>query len=332
MGIISFCAVRGETGRAERRYGLVVITPEQAVDAINERFGAHAGHRALHAKGVLCRGAFTATPEAGALSRAAHMQGEAVPATVRFSNGSGDPGSPDYAPDVRGMATKLYLADGSRTDIVAQTAPRFPTRTPDGFIEFVRAMTPGPSQLWKLPIFLARHPEALAGLRANSVALKPPASYATCRYYAIHAFRWIDGNRRERYVRYRWLPEAGDESLSRGEAKNRGRDYLQEEITARLERQPVRFGLELQLASEEDDVNDPTEPWRGDRETILGGTLELTELETERETGGDILVFDPTRVTDGIELSDDPILQFRARAYSVSIERRSGVSRDSPPA
>jgi catalase len=309
-----------------------VITPEQAVDALNERFGRHGGYRTLHAKGTLCRGAFTATPEAASLTRAVHMQGEAVAATVRFSNGSGDPRSPDYAPDVRGMATKLYLKDGSRTDIVAQTAPRFPARTPDGFIEFVRAMAPGPSQLWKLPIFLARHPEAVSGLRANAVALKAPASYATCRYYAIHAFRWIDGTGRERYVRYRWLPEAGDKRLSGQEAKNRGRDYLQEEIAARLERQPVRFRLELQLAREEDPVNDPTAPWRDDRETIIGGTLDLTELETERETGGDVLVFDPTRVTDGIELSDDPILRFRAPAYSVSIERRSGIPPDSPPA
>jgi catalase len=133
-----------------------VITPEQAVDAINERFGRQAGHRALHAKGILCKGAFTAAPAAASLTRAAHMQREAVGATVRFSNGSGDPGSPDYVPDVRGMATELYLPDGARTDIVAQTAPRFPARTPEGFIEFVRAMERGPSQLWKLPLSLAR--------------------------------------------------------------------------------------------------------------------------------------------------------------------------------
>ena len=49
---------------------MVVITPEQAVDAINERFGAHAGYRALHAKGKLYRGTFTATAEAARLSRA----------------------------------------------------------------------------------------------------------------------------------------------------------------------------------------------------------------------------------------------------------------------
>lgn len=35
-----------------------------------------------------------------------------------------------------------------------------------------------------------------------------------------------------------------------------------------------------------------------------------------------MLIFDPTRVADGIELSADPILQFRSRAYSASVARR----------
>ena len=51
----------------------------------------------------------------------------------------------------------------------------------------------------------------------------------------------------------------------------------------------------------------------------------LSGPDPERERDGDILVFDPTRVTDGIELSDDPILRFRPRAYSVSVARRSAT-------
>jgi len=43
--------------------------------------------------------------------------------------------------------------------------------------------------------------------------------------------------------------------------------------------------------------------------------------------GGAILVFDPARVTDGIELGDDPLPLFRSQAYSVSAQRRSGASR-----
>jgi catalase len=297
-----------------------VLSPEQAVNAINERFGRH-GARALHAKGTLCKGTFTATPAAARLTRAAHMQGEPVDVTVRFSNGSGDPNMPDYGPEVRGMAAKFYLPDGSRTDISAQTVPRFPVRTPDAFINLLRASAPGRGRLWRLPLFLATHPEALPALRANAPALKPPASYASCGYYAIHAFKWIDAGGGERWVRYRWLPEDDSPPLSQEEAKSRGRDYLQDDIRERL-KGGVRFTLEVQIAGPGDKVDDPTAVWPEERETVAAGTLEVTELETGRETGGDVLVFDPVRVTDGIELSQDPILQYRSAAYSVSVERR----------
>jgi catalase len=300
-----------------------VITPKQALDVINKRFGRHPGFRALHAKGTLTKGTFTATHAAGTLTRAQHMQGEEIPVTVRFSNGSGDPTLPDYGPEVRGMAVKFYLPDGSRTDVVAQTVPRFPTRTPDAFMNLLRAAAPGPGRLWRLPLFLATHPEALPALKANAPTLKPPTSYASVKYNAVHAFKWIDSGGGERYVRYHWLPETEEPRLSQGEAKSRGRDYLQEDIKERLERGPVRFTLELTIAGPGDDVDDPTSVWPDERETVDAGTLELTELEIGREKGDDVLVFDPVRVPDGIELSDDPILQFRSPAYSVSVERRT---------
>jgi catalase len=220
------------------------------------------------------------------------------------------------------MAVKFYLPDGSRTDISAQTVPRFPVRTPDAFINLLRASAPGAGRLVRLPLFLATHPEALPALRANAPALKPPASYAAVRYYAVHAFKWIDAEGGERYVRYRWLPESEEPPLAQEEAKSRGKDYLQEDIRERLDRGPVRFTLELQIAGPGDKVDDPTAVWPDERRTVAAGTLELTELETGRETGGDVLVFDPVRVTDGIQLSEDPILQYRSAAYSVSVERR----------
>jgi catalase len=298
-----------------------VLSPKQAVDIINQRFGAH-GARSLHAKGTLVRGTFTATPAAAALTRAQHMRGDPVEATVRFSNGSGDPNDPDYGPEVRGMAAKFYLPDGTRTDISAQTVPRFPVRTPDAFVNLIRASAPGKARLLRLPAFLATHPEALPALKANAPALKPPRSYATARYYAVHAFKWSDQDGGERYVRYTWLPAAGEQSLSNDEARSRGRDYLQEDLKERLANEPIRFTLELQIAGPGDKVDDPTSVWPDERDRITAGTLELTELETGRETEGDVLVFDPNRLTDGIEASEDPILKFRSPAYSASVERR----------
>ena len=64
---------------------------------------------------------------------------------------------------------------------------------------------------WRMPRFLARHPRALLTIPPGLPALKPIASYATCTYYAIHAFRFVDDQRGSRYVRYRFAPEAGDE-------------------------------------------------------------------------------------------------------------------------
>jgi catalase len=296
-----------------------VISPEQAIEAIDERFGRHPGHRAFHAKGSLYSGTFTATPGAARLTRAAHMQGEPVPATVRFSNGGGDPNVPDYAPDIRGFAVTFHLADGSRTDISAQTVPHFPFRDVDPFIEFVRISKPGLAAALKMPLFIARHPRALGSLRANMAALQPPPSFATRRYYAFHAFKWLDAEGGERYVRYTWKPTIDVPDLERGEAKARGRDYLSEELADRLASGPVRFELEVQIAADGDDPDDPSSEWPSDRERVVVGALEITAPTDE----GDDFVFDPTRVTDGIEPSDDPVLTFRPRVYAISHERRT---------
>jgi catalase len=300
-----------------------VTTPNQAVDAANEVFGRHPGHRALHAKGTVLAGTFTATPAGMRLTRAAHMQGEPVAVTARFSNASGNPEAPDYIPDVRGLAVKCYLPDGSRTDIVAQSAPRFPARTPEAFVELMRASKPSPAMPLRLARFLARNPVAAGGLPANTRALVAPASYATIRYYAIHAYRWLDHDGGGRYVRSTLVPHASAPPPAPWRARGRGRDYLQDEIRARLRDGPVRFKLELQIAAPGDSVDDPTSVWPKQRERVIAGTLELTGLDTQRETGDDVLVFDPVRVTDGIELSNDPILRFREHAYSASVARRT---------
>jgi len=121
-------------------------------------------------------------------------------------------------------------------------------------------------------------------------------------------------------VRYRWEPEAGEETLSAEDAKARGRDHLQEEIVARGE---SAFRLLVVIADDTDAVDDPTIPFPDDRERVEVGRLVLTGPETEREQGDDVLVFDPTRVIDGIELSGDQILSFRSDAYRVSVTRRT---------
>jgi catalase len=296
---------------------------EQAVDAINDISGRHDGHRAAHAKGTLLKGMFS--PSNSGLTTAAHLQSETVPVTVRFSNGGGDPAIPDYAKEGRGLAVKFYLPDGSKTDIVALSLPCFFARTPEDFLDFTRARKPDPEtgkpDMQKVGAWVGAHPEAVPAIQAALTA-DPPESYATVAYNSIHSFKWTAPAGTERWVRYRFEPEEGERTLSEEAARELGRDYLQEEV---LRRASSAFRFVVIVASDSDDVTDPTVAWPSDRERVEVGRLKLTGPDTEREQGDDILVFDPTRVTDGIDLSDDQILRFRPRAYAVSVTRRSGA-------
>lgn len=291
-----------------------MVEPEQAIDQINGIFGKHPGHRSLHAKGAFYAGTFTATPAAAALSRAGHLQGDPVPIRVRWSNGGGNPKVSDKAPDVRGMAVSFRLADGTATDLLGQTAPRFPVRTPEAFLAMAKAV----QKPYLMPLFLARHRDAFPALLATirSKATESPFSYAEVTYYPVHAYKLVAFDGAETWVRYRLTPHAGD----RPEGVFEGRDRLQQEIAARLGAGPVEYSLEIQKALPGDDPDDPMAVWAG--EFLAAGTLSITGLDPDRETNGEVVVFDPTRVVDGIELSADPILLYRPGAYSASVSRR----------
>lgn len=301
-----------------------MIEPDEAIERIAARFGVHSGRRALHARGVVCSGTFTAAAEAEPLTTALHMRGGEVPVVARLSNGSGNPDEPDRAPDVRGLAIRFELPGGAKTDIVAQSAPRFPVRTPDAFLDLIEATERGGGMLVKLPLFLARNPSAVGALRANASALKAPSSYADPVYYAVHAFRWTGADGSSRWVRYTLVPVSGPPA---SEPDRSVADYLSAEIAERFAAGgKVAFDLELSIAGPGDDPHDPTSVWKG-AERVIAGRLTLDALADGRED----TIFDPMRLTDGIEPSEDPILHFRPRAYGVSYARRTGDPTEPPP-
>jgi catalase len=296
---------------------------EQIVDGMNDISGVHPGFRAAHAKGVVFRGTFAPAPDAAKLSRAPHLQGDAVETTVRFSNGSGDPTAPDAdRRDGKGLAVKFHLPGGEATDLVSISIPVFLVRDEHSFLEFVLARKPDPEtgelDMEKVGAFLAEHPETAAALQLVLPALTPPRSYATISYNSLHAFRLVNEGGEGHWVRYRWVPESGDQRLSDGEIEAAANDYLQEEIVDRIAGGPVAFELVARLAEEGDKLDDPTLPWPEEREALALGRLEVTEAIDEPSD----LVNDPMNLCDGIEPSEDRILAARPHAYSVSVERR----------
>jgi catalase len=298
----------------------VATTHKDALGKINDRFGVHARHRALHAKGVICKGTFTASLQASTLTRAGHMTGEPIPTTVRISNGGGDPTVPDYEPDVRGLATAFHLPDGTRTDILAQTLRRFPFRDQEGFLDVLAISKPSVSALLKFPGFLVRNPKVIRTLPESNRLLNSRATFPARRYYPFHAFKWMAADGSERYVRYTWLPTIDEPDISKSEAKRRGPNYLFDDLEQRLDREPVRWDLEVQIAGEGDDPDDPSSVWPDERERVIVGTLEVTAIDREAD---DNIVMDPVRVVDGIEPSGDPALLYRPPVYDLSHTRRT---------
>ena len=294
-----------------------MLDPREAIDRINHVYGSHAGHRALHARGSFYSGTFTGSSAARSLCRAAMFSGDPVPVLVRWSNAGGDPNRPDQAPDIRGMAVK-FQAPGGDTDLVAQTQPRFPVRTPEDFLGLLQASR----HRFTLALWLARHRSAIPALRegVRSHAVGTPYSYSEVTYYPIHAYGWLDAAGNRTWVRYQLVPLASRDD--RPDEAYDGPHRLSDEMAARLARGPVGYDVQVKRARPGDDPHDPMSVWGGS-DGFSAGTLEITTAVDDPERSGGPVVFDPTRVVDGIELSDDPILRYRPIAYSESVARRT---------
>lgn len=298
----------------------------QIVETMRVLAGSHPGFRPVHAKAVVCHGTFRATPQARGVSRAPHLQGEAIPTVIRFSNSSGNPDAHDGVPDPRGMAVKFQLPDGKNADIVALSIEGFPARTPEDFLAFLQAQLPDPATNQPrpdaMPRFLEKHPSAAAFIQR--LTQKPvPASYCQCSFHAEHAFKFTAADGTSRFGRYHWTPEAGEALLSPDDAIKRSANFLREDLESRLRNGPVGFRLLLQLADKSDPTDDVTALWPADRPKVELGRLEVTDISPTGMADERRMVFDPTNVTDGIDLSADPILLARSAAYSISYDRRS---------
>ena len=282
-------------------------------------FGTHPGFRPAHAKGVMLSGAFTPSSEAGSLTRAPHANRTQTPVTVRFSDGTGLPSIPDNAPDAnpRGLAIRFHLAEHVHTDIVSHSTDGFPTRTGKEFLDFLRAVATGDRSE-----FLATHPAALAFVQTPKPS---PASFATEAYFGVTAFRFINEQGIRRHGRYRIVPHAGVEHLDEATAKAKSANYLLEELAHRVATGPIRFDIHVQIANDKDVVNDATVHWPADRPSVHFGTIALTAKAPDDELHRP-MILDPIPRVDGIEPSDDPLLELRAAIYLLSGRRRREAS------
>lgn len=302
----------------------IVALGQKILEQFDTIFGLHPGFRPAHAKGLLFTGRFAPSADASRISRAPHFSHASTPVTARFSNSTGLPQLPDTDPnaDPRGLAIRFHLAEHVHTDIVSHSTDGFPARTGDEFLELLQAIAQNasskesPSPVEK---FLASHPAALKFIQTPKPA---PVSFATENFFGVTAMRFTNCEGVTRYGRYRITPEAEIAHLSAEEVKSKDANFLFDEVRNRIASGPITFRIRVQLAIEGDIVDNATVHWPEDREIVDLGTLTLTNLAANDVREQQKIIFDPIPRVEGIEPSNDPLLELRAAIYLLSGRRR----------
>lgn len=244
---------------------------------------------------------------------------------VRFSSSTGIPDLPDTDANgnPRGIGIRFVLSeDGHKhTDIISHSTPLFPARDGEGFLGMLQALGDG-----SIGKFLEDNPAAAAFIHAP----KPfPVSFATEKYFSVTAFKLVNQDGKEAFVRYRITPDAGYDVLAEGDVASKSKDYLFEELEERLSKGSASFKLMAQIAEEGDPTADATKHWPEDRNQVELGTIKLDSYEGDSDSKKEQqrMILDPIPRVDGVEASDDPLLEGRAALYLISgKERRAATS------
>ena len=231
---------------------------------------------------------------------------------------------PDNDPnaDPRGIAVRFNLGGRKHTDLIAHSTPFFPVRTGGEFLEFLKALigspagTPSPSPVEQ---FLGSHPKALAFVQAPK---PPPSSFSREAYFGVTALKFVSAEGKSTYFRYRVVPDEGVDTLDEAAAKEKGPNYLFDEVAERVKKGPFTFKLLAQLAEEGDITDDATVHWPEDRKLVELGSVKVESVVENNDKEQKYIIMDPIPRVQGIEPSDDPLLELRAAIYLISGRQR----------
>lgn len=302
------------------------VTPDQVVTAIEHVFGVTPGQRRNHIKGTCAAGEFIGIHKAAApYTRSTLFSGKPVPVVARFSLAGGNPKAPDTARSPRGMALEFNLPNNELQHMTMLNTPVFGAAQPSTFYDQMVAMTPDPAtgkpDPEKMKEFKATHPDSLA--QADFLAKNnPPVSYANSDFYGIHTFKFVNRANKTTLVRWHFVPHDGVKRLTDAEMKSMPPNFLEQALIDRTKKGPVRWDMVIAIGQPGDPVTNPTLAWPADRKEVKVGTLTISSAMPQHGAACESINYDPLVMSDGIEATDDPILQFRSPAYAISYSKR----------
>ena len=240
------------------------------------------------------------------------------PVIARFSDFAGVPSLPDTDDGASPAGFGFKIKGADEFDVESNQHKDFITATTDEFRTFLIAVgAAGKGDSVPLDQFLASHPHA----REFLGTLTYPASFASATYFGVNALKFTNANGDASYVRYRFVPKAGEKYLSVADRKTQGANYLQDEVVKRIASHPIEFDWFVQIAESGDKIEDPSIAWPESRKLVKIGTISLTKVPVDPEKAQLGLLFLPGKAHPGVDPAD-PMLVVRNEAYPISFKER----------
>ncbi|MGZ4032748.1 MAG: catalase [Tumebacillaceae bacterium] len=304
--------------------------------------------RVVHARGAGAHGYFEAYGKVGdepiaKYTRAKLFQeaGKRTPLFVRFSTVVHGTHSPETLRDPRGFAVKFYTEDGN-WDLVGNNLKVFFIRDPLKFPDMVHAFRPDPVTGLDNPErmfdFVSLSPEATHMVTFVFSPWGIPANYRQMQGSGVNTYKWVNQAGEAVLVKYHWEPlKQGMRNLTQKEANEiqaTNYSHATQDLYEAIERGDYpEWELCVQIMSDDEhpeldfDPLDPTKLWPHEQFPFLKvGKMVLNKNPEDYFNEVEQSAFGTGVLVDGLDFSDDKLLQGRTFSYSDTQRHRIGTN------
>ncbi len=303
--------------------------------------------RVVHARGAGAHGYFEAYGTYGdelisKYTRAKLFQekGKQTPVFIRFSTVTHGAQSPETLRDPRGFAVKFYTEDGN-WDLVGNNLKIFFIRDPLKFPDLVHAFKPDPvtniQDGERIFDFISQSPEATHMITFLFSPWGIPANYRQMQGSGVHAYRWVNNEGKAVLVKYHFEPKQGIKNLTQKEAdeiQGKNFNHATQDLYEAIERgEYPEWELYAQVMSDDEhseldyDPLDPTKLWYKDETPWVPiGRMVLNKNPENYFAEVEQVAFGTGVLVDGLDFSDDKLLQGRTFSYSDTQRYRVGAN------
>lgn len=301
--------------------------------------------RVVHARGAGAHGYFEAYGTVGdepvsKYTRAKLFQekGKRTPVFVRFSTVGHGGHSPETLRDPRGFATKFYTEDGN-WDLVGNNLKVFFIRDAIKFPDLIHSQKPDPvtnrQSGERIFDFICNTPEAMHMVTFLFSPWGIPANYRQMQGSGVNTYKWVNQEGVGVLVKYHWEPKQGIKNLTQAEAEAiqaKNFNHATQDLYEAIERGDFpEWELCVQIMSDDYhpeldfDPLDDTKIWPTDQFPFLPiGRMVLNKNPENYFAEVEQAAFGTGVLVDGLDFSDDKMLQGRTFSYSDTQRYRVG--------